>query len=176
MTIYAFEGAEPDLPPEGRYWVAPTAVLLGRVKLGEMASVWYGSVLRGDCELIHVGARSNVQDGCVLHTDPGFPVTIGENCTIGHMAMVHGCTISDGSLVGIGATLLNGVRVGRNCIIGAHTLLPEGREIPDRSLVMGTPGRIVREIGEDDVGTLKHLADHYVENWQRHSRGLTPVR
>ena len=142
--IYAFEGIAPDLHADT--WVAPDANLIGRVVLMAGASVWFGATLRGDNEEIRIGAGSNVQENCVMHTDMGFPLVVGENCTIGHKAMLHGCVIGDGSLVGMGATILNGARIGRGCLIGAGALIPEGREIPDHSLVMGMPGKVVRAL------------------------------
>jgi carbonic anhydrase/acetyltransferase-like protein (isoleucine patch superfamily) len=175
MPLYELDGIAPTLPPGDEGWVAPDAVLIGKVQLDRNASVWWGSVLRGDNELIHVGEASNVQDHCVLHTDMGFPLTIGPRCTIGHCAMLHGCTIGENSLIGIGAILLNGSRIGRNCIIGAHALIPEGKDIPDNSLVVGSPGRVVRELGEKDAALLARLSDHYVQNWRRYAKGLTLV-
>ena len=142
--IYAFEGIAPDLHADT--WVAPDANLIGRVVLMAGASVWFGATLRGDNEEIRIGAGSNVQENCVMHTDMGFPLVVGENCTIGHKAMLHGCVIGDGSLIGMGATILNGARIGRGCLIGAGALIPEGREIPDHSLVMGMPGKVVRAL------------------------------
>jgi carbonic anhydrase/acetyltransferase-like protein (isoleucine patch superfamily) len=175
MPLYELDGIAPALPADGACWVAPDAVLIGKVRLDTDASVWWGSVLRGDNELIHVGEASNVQDHCVLHTDMGFPLTIGPRCTIGHCAMLHGCTIGENSLVGIGAIILNGTRVGKNCIIGAHTLLPEGKEVPDNSLVVGSPGRVVRQLGDKDAQLLARLSSHYVQNWQFYSRNLKLV-
>lgn len=172
MALYEFEGISPEVPEDGAYWVAPNATVLGRVILKRNASVWYNAVLRGDNEPIEIGEGSNVQDGCVLHTDPGFPLTVGDGCTIGHMVMLHGCTIADNSLIGIGATVLNGAKVGRNCLIGAHSLVPEGKEIPDNSLVMGVPGRVVRELSDEDARQFNYPAGHYVENWQRHAGTL----
>jgi carbonic anhydrase/acetyltransferase-like protein (isoleucine patch superfamily) len=154
------------------YWVAPTAVVIGKVKLEKNASVWWGSVLRGDNEPITVGEGSNVQDGCVLHADPGYPLIIGKGVTVGHMAMLHGCVIGDGSLIGIGAVILNGARIGVNCLIGAKALIPEGKEIPDNSLVMGAPGQIKREVTEEHIARMRHSAEHYVANWQRYKREL----
>ncbi len=142
--IYAFEGIAPDLHADT--WVAPDANLIGRVVLMAGASVWFGATLRGDNEEIRIGAGSNVQENCVMHTDMGFPLVVGENCTIGHKAMLHGCVIGDGSLIGMGATILNGARIGRGCLIGAGALISEGREIPDHSLVMGMPGKVVRAL------------------------------
>jgi carbonic anhydrase/acetyltransferase-like protein (isoleucine patch superfamily) len=154
------------------YWIAPTAVVIGKVKLEQNASVWWGSVLRGDNEPITVGEGSNIQDGCVLHADPGYPLIIGKGVTVGHMAMLHGCVIGDGSLIGIGAVILNGARIGVNCLIGAKALIPEGKEIPDNSLVMGAPGQIKREVTEEHIARMRHSAEHYVANWQRYKRDL----
>jgi carbonic anhydrase/acetyltransferase-like protein (isoleucine patch superfamily) len=154
------------------YWIAPTAVVIGKVKLEKNASVWWGSVLRGDNEPITVGEGSNIQDGCVLHADPGYPLIIGKGVTVGHMAMLHGCVIGDNSLIGIGAVILNGARVGANCLIGAKTLIPEGKEIPANSLVMGAPGQIKREVTEEHIARMRHSAEHYVANWQRYKRDL----
>ena len=154
------------------YWIAPTAAVIGKVRLAKNASVWWGAVLRGDNELITVGENSNVQDACVLHTDPGFPLTIGANVTIGHMVMLHGCTIGDGSLVGIGSVILNGARIGRNCLIGAKTLIGEGKEIPDNSLVMGIPGKVVKSVSAEQAERIGRGTLKYVQNWQRYSSGL----
>jgi len=175
-VIYELEGAGPTLPPREDFWIAPTACLIGRVVLSPGASVWYGAVLRGDNETITIGENSNFQDNCVAHTDMGFPLDIGASCTIGHMAVLHGCTVRDGALIGIGATILNGAVIGQNCIIGAHALIPEGKSIPPRSLVMGTPGRVVRQVTEDEVAGLKVSAAHYVQQWRRHAGGLKKVR
>ena len=154
------------------FWIAPSAVVIGRVRLERDASVWWGAVLRGDNEPITVGEGSNIQDGCVLHTDPGFPLTIGKDVTIGHLVMLHGCSIGDNSLVGIGAIVLNGAKVGKNCLIGAKALIPEGKEIPDNSLVMGMPGKVVREVSPDHIARMRASAEHYVANWQRYKRDL----
>ena len=174
MTLYSIDNIQVGLPPEGEYWIAPNAVIIGQVKLGSMASVWFGAMIRGDNDLIQIGARSNIQDGCVLHTDKGYPMVIGEGCTVGHMAMLHGCTIGPNTLIGIGSTILNGARIGANCIIGAHSLVPEGKEIPDNSLVMGTPGRVVREVSAEQAGQLKDLSRHYVDNLVRYNKGFAP--
>lgn len=160
-------------PPEGNYWVAPNAVVVGNVEIAEDASVWFGSVLRGDNEPIRIGPRSNIQDGCVLHTDPGFPLTIGPDCTIGHMVMLHGCRIGRGSLIGIGSIILNGAVIGEECLIGANTLIPEGKEIPPRSVVMGSPGKIVRQATETDLARMQAPAAHYRKNWRRFAAGLS---
>jgi carbonic anhydrase/acetyltransferase-like protein (isoleucine patch superfamily) len=153
-------------------WVAPNAVLVGKVRLQPGASVWFGAVLRGDNELIHIGENSNVQDGTVMHTDMGFPLTIGTGVTIGHNAMLHGCSVGDYSLIGINAVVLNGAKIGKYCIIGANTLIPEGKEIPDGSLVMGSPGKVVRELSEQQKKMLEASAAHYVHNAQRYARDL----
>lgn len=174
MTIYRLADARVITPGEGRAWVAPNAVALGKVELCDDASVWFGAVLRGDNELIRVGARSNVQDGCVLHTDPGFPLTIGEDCTIGHMVMLHGCTIGNGSLIGIGSIVLNGARIGEGSLVGANTLITEGKEFPPRSMILGSPGKVVRELSPEESERLKASAGRYVANWKRYVEGLAP--
>jgi len=155
-------------------WVAPTATLIGKVRLQAGANVWFGAVLRGDNELIDIGEGSNVQDGTVMHTDMGSPLPIGKGVTIGHNAMLHGCTVGDYSLVGIGAVILNGARIGKHCIIGANALVPEGREIPDGSLVVGSPGKVVRELTPAQQQLLEASAAHYVHNAQRYARDLVP--
>jgi carbonic anhydrase/acetyltransferase-like protein (isoleucine patch superfamily) len=172
MPCYALDGVTPVLPPEGRYWIAPTASVIGRVKLDANASIWFGAVLRGDNETIRIGEGSNVQDGCMLHTDMGFPLTIGANCTIGHHAILHGCSIGDNSLIGMGAVVLNGARIGRNCLIGAKALIAEGKEIADGSLVLGAPGRVVRSLDADAIARLTEAARGYVRNWRRFAGGL----
>ena len=171
--IYALDGLAPTLHPDA--WVAPDATLIGRVVLEEGASVWFGAVLRGDNEEVRVGAGSNVQDNAVLHTDIGYPLTIGANCTIGHRVMLHGCTVGDGSLIGMGATLLNGARIGRGCLIGAGALITEGKEIPDGSLVMGAPGRVVRALDDAAQARLIASAEGYRANMRRFRAGLRPV-
>ncbi len=173
MTVYRLDGIGIETPEEGNYWIAPNAVVVGKVRLERDASIWFGAVLRGDNELIHIGERTNVQDGCVFHTDMGFPLTIGPGVTIGHMAMLHGCTIARNTLIGIGTTILNGSHIGENCIIGAHALIPEGKTIPDNSLVVGSPGRIVRKLGDEEAHGLTHLAEHYVQNYKRYCNGLS---
>ena len=172
MALYTLDGMQVEVPEEGTYWVAPNAIVIGNVKLGSLASIWFGAVVRGDNDLIEIGARTNIQDGSVLHTDKGFPMKIGEGCTVGHMAMLHGCTIAPNTLIGIGATVLNGAQIGANCIIGAHSLIPEGKVIPDNSLVMGTPGRVVREVSAEEAGHLKELSQHYVDNLARYNSGF----
>ena len=159
-------------PVDGTFWVAPDAVLIGKVRLDRGASIWFGAVLRGDNELIHIGQGANVQDKCVMHTDKGFPLTVEAGCTIGHSAILHGCTIGENSLVGMGAIILNGARIGRNCIIGAHALVAEGKTIPDNSLVVGAPGRVKRELTPEELANVKASATNYEQNWRRFAAGL----
>jgi carbonic anhydrase/acetyltransferase-like protein (isoleucine patch superfamily) len=173
--IYELDGIAPELAADGDYWVAPTAQLMGKVRIESGASVWFGAVLRGDNELIHVGTGSNVQENSVLHTDMGFPLSIGVNCTIGHRAMLHGCTIGDNSLIGMGATVLNGAVVGKNCLIGANALIAEGKVVPDGSLVMGSPGKVVRELDQMAIIALTKSAEGYQMNMRRIRKGLVPL-
>ncbi len=172
MALYELDDARVETAGEGRCWVAPNAIVLGKVAIEEDASVWFGAVLRGDNELIRIGKRSNVQDGSVLHTDPGYPLTIAEDCTIGHMVMLHGCTIGARSLIGIGSIIMNGVKIGEECLIGANTLIPEGKEIPPRSMVLGAPGKVIRQLSEEDVKRFGGAAGRYVANWKRYAKGL----
>jgi carbonic anhydrase/acetyltransferase-like protein (isoleucine patch superfamily) len=174
MPLFGLDGVSPELPE--RCWIAPNASLIGKVTLHEEASIWFGAVLRGDNERITIGRRSNIQDLTVIHTDPGFPASIGEGCTIGHRAILHGCRIGENSLVGMGAIVLNGAIIGRNCLVGAGTLIPEGKEIPDSSLVVGTPGKVVRTLDADTIDGLRRAAAHYVANWQRFASSLRPVQ
>lgn len=157
---------------EGDYWVAESASVIGQVLLRHNASVWFGAVIRGDNELITIGEHSNVQDLSVLHTDPGYPLTIGSYCTIGHKVMLHGCIVGDNTLIGINSVILNGARIGRNCLIGAGSLITEGKEIPDGSLVMGVPGKVVRALTAEQIAGLTKSAEGYVRNMQRFSRAL----
>lgn len=173
MTLYALDGHEPQIDPDS--WVAPDANLIGRIVVGQGASVWFGSTLRGDNEPIVVGPGSNVQENCVMHTDMGFPLTIGRDCTIGHKAMLHGCTIGDETLIGMGAVVLNGAKIGKNCLIGANALITEGKEIPDGSLVMGAPGKIVRQLDAQAIAGLRASAKHYQDNMRRFRTGLKPL-
>lgn len=175
MTAYALDDTSPQLPPDGEYWIAPNACVIGNVILHRNASVWFGAVLRGDNEPIVLGEDTNVQDGAVLHTDMGAPLTLGRGVTVGHQAMLHGCEVGDYSLVGIGAVVLNGVKIGRNCIIGANALITEGKVIPDNSLVVGQPGKVVRERDPEQIAVLKMSAEHYVQNWRRFVAGLKPL-
>ena len=173
MSLYALNGHAPQLDADA--WVAPDANLIGKVVLGPGASVWFGATLRGDHEEIRIGAGTNVQENCVAHVDPGFPVNIGVNCTIGHKVMLHGCTIGDNSLIGMGAIVLNGARIGRNCLIGAGALITENKIIPDGSLVMGSPGKVVRELDDQAIALLEASALHYQANMRAYRDGLSVV-
>ena len=173
MAVYGLDGIAPELDVDS--WVAASADLMGRVRLLPNASVWFSAVLRGDNEWITVGEGSNVQDGCVLHTDMGVPLTIGRNCTIGHSAILHGCTIGEQSLIGMGATVLNHAIVGARCLIGAGALVPEGKTIPDGSLVVGMPGKVIRVLSEDEQAGLLKSAQSYQRNAMRFKAGLKPL-
>lgn len=175
MAIYELDGIKPVLPQDDAYWVADSAAVMGSVTLLANASVWFGAVVRGDNDPIIIGEDSNVQDNAVIHTDVGSPVTIGKGVTIGHQAMLHGCTVGDYSLIGIGATVLNNVKIGKNCLIGAHALIPEGREIPDNSMVLGAPGKVVRQLGPEMEAMLRGSAQVYVKNHQRFKAGLKRI-
>ncbi|KQX38225.1 hypothetical protein ASD04_11475 [Devosia sp. Root436] len=174
MPIYALDGVAPQIDPEVG-WIAPTAVLVGDVMVGQDAGIWFGVVARGDIEAITIGARSNVQENTVLHTDKGYPLVIGENCTIGHSAIVHGCTIGDNTLIGMGATVLTGAKIGKNCLIGANALITENKVIPDNSMVVGAPGKVIREIDNEGVRNLAASAERYVKNAKRFAAGMVEV-
>ncbi|WP_342641261.1 gamma carbonic anhydrase family protein [Rhodoligotrophos ferricapiens] len=175
MTIYRLDNIGPQLPPAGDYWVADSAAVIGDVRIARNVSVWFGAVIRGDNDPIHIGENTNIQDNAVLHSDEGVPLTIGRNVTVGHKAILHGCTIGDNSLIGMNATILNGAKIGCNCLIGAGALIPEGKVIPDNSLVLGMPGKVVRELGEEECQGLVQSAEHYVANWRRFAKGLAPL-
>lgn len=175
MPIYALGEHEPKLPPADRYWIAPGAQVMGKVELAEDVGIWFGAVLRGDNEWITIGAGTNVQENTVIHTDWGFPTTIGENCTIGHSAIIHGCTIGNNSLVGMGATILNGAKIGNNCLIGANALVTEGKEFPDNSLIVGSPAKAIRTLEAATVEKLKLSALNYAENWKRFASNLREI-
>jgi len=170
--IYKLNKNKPQFPEDGDFWVAPDANVIGKIRLNTGASVWFGATLRGDNEWIDIGAGSNVQENSVLHTDIGFPLTIGRNCTIGHKAILHGCTIGDQSLIGMGAIVLNGAQIGRNCLIGAGALITEGKIIPDNSLVVGAPGKVVRSLTEAEIEGLLASATGYQTNMRRFAKGL----
>ena len=171
MALLTLDGISPQLAPD--CWVAPNATLIGRVRLAGQSSVWFGAVLRGDQELIDIGERSNIQDGCVLHTDMGFPLTVGPDCTVGHLAMLHGCSIGRNSLIGIGAVVLNGAVISENCLIGAKALIAERKVIPPGSLVMGAPGKVVRQLTAEEIAGLTKAAEHYAGNWKRYAGGIS---
>ncbi|MBB4008008.1 gamma carbonic anhydrase family protein [Allorhizobium taibaishanense] len=175
MPLYALGDLKPHLPNSDRYWVAPDASVIGAVIIGEDVGIWFGAVLRGDNEPITLGAGTNVQEGTIIHTDMGFPTTVGEGCTIGHRAILHGCTIGDNSLIGMGATVLNGAKIGKNCLVGANALVTEGKEFPDNSLIVGAPARAIRTLDDKAVEGLKASARNYIANWQRFARDLKPV-
>ena len=174
MALYRLGEAGVVTPGQGKYWVAPNATVVGNVRLDEDASIWFNAVIRGDNELIHIGQRSNVQDGSVLHTDPGFPMRIEADCTVGHMVMLHGCTIGAGSLIGIGSIVLNGAVIGESCLVGANTLISEGKQIPPRSVVLGSPGKIVREVTDSDLAMIRRATENYVRNWRRFAAQMGP--
>ncbi len=167
MPLYELDGHKVVTPGSGRYWIAPTATLIGRVEVGEDVSVWFGAVIRGDNELIRIGARTSIQEHCVLHTDLGFPMTLAEDCTIGHLAMLHGCTIGKGALIGIGAIVLNGAKIGAGSVVGAGALVPENKEIPPDVVVMGSPAKVVRAITDVDRQRIQEGVDFYVDNQRR---------
>lgn len=173
MPLYALGSLRPQTPPKGSYWVAPDANVIGQVEIGEEVGIWFGVTLRGDNEPIRLGARTNIQENVVIHVDPGFPVTIGEGCTIGHGAIIHGCTIGENSLIGMGATVLNGAKIGRNCLVGANALVTEAKEFPDNSLIVGAPAKAIRTLDDAAVEGLKRSAAHYVKNWRRYAADLT---
>lgn len=175
MAIHELDGVRPELPPEGAFWVAPGATIIGKVTLARGVGVWFGVVMRGDNERITVGEDSNVQEYAVLHTDMGYPLTIGTGCTIGHRAIIHGCTIGNNTLVGMGATVMNGARIGDDCLIAAGALIPEGRSVPPGSLVIGVPGKPVRPLGAEEIAANRKSAAHYVANWRRFATGLGPA-
>ncbi len=172
MPIYALDALIPELPAADRFWIAPDAHVMGHVRLAEDVGIWFCAVLRGDNDLISIGARSNVQDGAMIHTDRGQPVLVGEDVTIGHHAILHGCTIGDGSLIGMGATILNGAKIGRGCLVGANALVTEGKEFPDFSMIMGAPAKVTRPLDEAAVARLRAGPAGYVRNWQRFKAGL----
>ena len=170
MAIYELDGVAPQVAASA--WVADSAEVMGNVVLAEDASVWFGTVVRGDCESIHIGAGSNVQDASVLHADVGQPLVVGDRVTVGHKVMLHGCTIGDESLIGIGAVVLNGARIGKNCLVGAGALVTEGKEFPDGSMILGSPARVVRQLSPEQIEGLRRSARHYMENARRFKAGL----
>lgn len=175
VMLYQLEGHQPTILDADATFIADNATVIGRVTLHSNTSIWFNAVLRGDQEAITIGSGSNVQDGTVMHTDPGYPLTVGSDVTIGHQAMLHGCTIGDGALLGIKSVILNGARIGRNCLIGAGALVPEGQEIPDNSLVMGIPGRIKRQISQKEIEKIQTGTSHYVANLRRYLNNFSAV-
>lgn len=175
MPIYELDGKSPAFADRESNWIAPDATLIGAITIGEDVSVWFGTIIRGDNEAITIGAGSNVQEHTVMHTDPGFPLTIGSGCTIGHRALLHGCTIGDNSLIGMGAIVLNGAKIGANSLVGAGALVTEGKEFPDNSLIVGSPAKVVRTLDDAAVAKLRGSATHYVANGKRFLAGLTEV-
>jgi carbonic anhydrase/acetyltransferase-like protein (isoleucine patch superfamily) len=175
MAVYELDGTRPEFPPDGLYWVAETASVIGRVRLHSDVSIWYGSVLRGDNEWIEIGARSQVQDNSTLHTDPGFPLSVGHDCVIGHNVVLHGCTIGDASLIGMGAIVLNGAKVGANCLVGAGALITEGREFPDNAVILGAPAKAVRGSDAAVRAMIARAAGIYVKRWKDYAAGLKRI-
>lgn len=173
MAVYELDGVAPKMAATA--WVADSAQVMGNVELADNASVWFGAVLRGDTETMRIGRNSNIQDGSVLHADVGKPLTVGDNVTVGHMVMLHGCTIGDGSLIGIGAVVLNGAKIGKDCIVGARSLVTEGKEFPDGSMIMGSPAKVVRQLDAEQIARLRMSAAHYVQNTARYRAGLKKI-
>jgi len=173
--IYQLDGEGPELPEAGRYWIAPNATVIGKVRLKLDASIWFGAVLRGDNEWIEIGENSNVQDNSTCHTDLGFPLTIGKDCTIGHNVILHGCTIEDGALVGMGSIVMNGARIGRGSVIGAGSVITEGKQFPEHSLIIGSPARVVRTLEPEQVTKMGSAAKFYVRNGTRFKKGLKKI-
>lgn len=173
MTIYALDGVAPELDDD--CWIAPDANVIGNVRVAQGVSVWFGATIRGDNEPITLGDGCNIQENSVLHTDPGYPLHVGAGVTVGHKAMLHGCTIHDGALIGMGAIILNGAVIGKNALIGAGAMITEGKKIPEGALVMGSPGRVVRQLDEKALAGMRRNADHYVENMRRYRGGLVRV-
>jgi len=175
MAIYELDGEKPEFPADGLYWVADTAAVIGKVKLHTNVSIWYGSVLRGDNEWIELGEGSQIQDNCTLHTDLGFPLTVGAYCVIGHNVILHGCSIADATLIGMGAVVLNGAKIGTNCVVGAGAVVTEGKQFPDNSLIVGAPARAIRTLDEKAAAMIREGADTYVQRWKDYAKGLKRV-
>jgi carbonic anhydrase/acetyltransferase-like protein (isoleucine patch superfamily) len=175
MAIYELDGHSPQFPADGQYYIAGSAEVIGKVRLGSNTSIWFGSVLRGDNELIDIGDNSNVQDNCTFHTDIGFSLTIGKGCSIGHNVILHGCTIGDGTLIGMGAIVMNGARIGNRCVVGAGAVIAEGKRFDDHSLVVGVPAKAIRTLATEQLATMLGGADRYVENGRRFKAGLRRI-
>jgi len=175
MAIYELDGQAPEFPADGRYWVAETAIVVGKVRLHSDVSIWYGTVMRGDNEWIDIGAGSQIQDNATLHTDPGFPLTVGQSCVIGHNVILHGCTIGDNTLIGMGTTILNGAKIGSNCLVGANALITEGKEFPDNAVILGAPAKAVRDVDDKARAMIARGADVYVKRWKQYAAGLKRI-
>jgi len=175
MALYELDGQGPDLPADGSYFIADTADVIGKIRLKSQASVWFGAVLRGDNEWIEIGEGSNVQDNCTCHTDKGFPLTIGKNCTVGHNVILHGCTIEDGALIGMGSIVMNGARIGKNSIVGAGSVITEGKEFPENSLIIGSPARVIRTLSAEQVTAMGSAARFYAANGPRFKQGMKKI-
>lgn len=175
MPLYDLDGHRPETPALGDWWIAPDAHLIGKVRIGADVGVWFGSVLRGDNELIDIGPGSNIQEHCMLHTDMGYPLVVGADCTVGHRATLHGCVIGEATLIGMGATVLNGARIGNHCLVGAGALVTEGKSFPDGSLIVGSPARAIRQLDAQAIAALRRSAQNYVANWRRFAQGLRRI-
>jgi carbonic anhydrase/acetyltransferase-like protein (isoleucine patch superfamily) len=175
MPLYALGDSRPETPEAGRFWLAPDAHLIGKVRLHRDVGVWFGAILRGDNEWIDIGEGSNIQEHSMLHTDMGYPLTVGRNCTIGHRAILHGCTIGNNTLIGMGAIVLNGAIIGDNCLVGAGALVTEGKSFPDNSLIVGTPAKAIRTLDDVAAARLTASAHNYVQNWKRFAAGMTLI-
>ena len=173
MAIYQIGELSPDLHPSA--WVADSAQVIGQVTMAQDSSVWFGTVVRGDTETIHIGRGTNVQDGCVLHADPGKPLSLGDGVSIGHQVMLHGCTVGDGTLIGIQSVVLNGARIGKNCLVGAGSLVTEGKEFPDGSMILGSPAKVVRQLTQEQIEGLQYISKHYVDNARRYRSELKKI-
>ena len=173
--VFELEGISPTLPESGDWWIAPGTYVIGNVVLAEGTSVWFGTTIRGDNEIVNIGTNSNIQENSVLHTDLGFPIKIGKNCTIGHKAMLHGCIIEDNSLIGMGATVLNGAIIKKNCLVGANSLVTEGKTFPENSLIMGSPAKVVRELTKNEINGITQSSLWYRENMKRFKQSLKPI-
>ena len=176
MTLYAIGEKSPQLPDEENYWIAPGAHIMGQVIIGNNVGIWFGSVLRGDNDIIKIGNETNIQENTIIHVDPGCPVTIGNNCTIGHNAIIHGCTIGNNTLIGMGATILNNAKIGNNCLVGAGALVTENKEFPDGSLIVASPAKAVRELSQDLIDNMPRSSKHYVTNFKKFVNEMTEIK
>lgn len=175
MSVYLLDDLSPSQPEDGSVWIAPNASVMGNVELGSEVSIWFGAVIRGDNERISIGEGTNIQDGAILHSDPGFPLSIGADCTVGHCAILHGCNIGDGSLIGMGAIVMNGAMIGKNCLVGAGSMVTEGKSFPDGSLIMGAPAKVIRQLDQTATAALREAAASYRANGKRFAHGLKSI-